>query len=65
LYVGETVSSARLVAVSAAPSLVGDVARRLADGGELPADDEVTRVLEMGRRAALRLVAKRCREVGQ
>jgi hypothetical protein len=61
LYRGATVSSARLIAVSADPELAAQVSARLLD---LPGDgerDPVVVTLEQGRRAALRAIK---REVG-
>lgn len=55
LYRGRTISSARLVAVSADRQLAADVAARM-HGQPLPSDDRVIDELERGRRAALRIV---------
>ena len=58
LYRGETVASAKLVAVTADPSLVADVsARLLADPAGASSDPVVAR-LDRGRRSALRLIRK-------
>jgi hypothetical protein len=56
LYHGSTVASARLVAVSADPVLVADVAARVLDVGETRTADRVLAPLARGRRAALRAI---------
>lgn len=59
LYRGETVGSARLVAVSADPKIVREFAERLLDEEPDPCavePDPVGRALEGGRRDAIRLV---------
>jgi hypothetical protein len=57
LYRGESITAAKIVAVTAESGLVRDFAARLLDG---PADekdpDPVLEELEQGRRRALRLV---------
>jgi hypothetical protein len=58
LYRGQTVSSARLVALSTDPTLVADVAARVLAEEEQATDDPVLAALSHGRRAALRVVAK-------
>lgn len=58
LYSGQSLSSARLVAVSSDPSIVRDVAERLLHAPLAEDDDSVAVSLERGRRAALRLIAK-------
>ena len=59
LYRGETVASAKLVAVTADPGLVADVSSRLLEGPPAPMQgDPVLAGLERGRRAALRLIRK-------
>lgn len=55
LYRGRTISSARLVAVSADRRLAADVAARMRHEPLLSEDDVVAEV-ERGRRAALRLI---------
>lgn len=55
LYRGESVTGAKLLAVTANPEIVGDLARRLLDEHETDADP-VTSELEQGRRRALQLV---------
>ena len=56
LYRGRTVSSARLVAVSADPALAADVSGRLLQAPPTVGQDQVVASLEQGRRAALRLI---------
>jgi hypothetical protein len=57
LYRGESVSSAKLLALSADGELVRDFASRLLQAAELPHEtDPVLEELEDGRRRALRLV---------
>ncbi len=56
LYRGDTVSAAKLVALSAEPSLVGDFAARGLTKPEELEPDPVLRELERGRRRALELV---------
>jgi hypothetical protein len=56
MYVGSTVSSARLVAVESSPELVREFARRMLDAPEGTYPDPVTRELERGRRRALEVV---------
>jgi hypothetical protein len=56
LYRGQTVSSARLIALSTDPALVADVAARVLAADEPAADDPVLSALSRGRRAALRVV---------
>ena len=58
LYRGQTVASARLVAVSADPMLVADVAARVLAAGAGASDDPVLTELERGRRAALRVIGR-------
>jgi hypothetical protein len=59
-YRGNSVSAAKLVALSAEPSLVGDFAARILTEPEEPEADPVLRELERGRRRALELV--KCEE---
>ncbi len=56
LYRGETVSTAKIVAVSAEPALVADFVRRMVADPEEQEPDAVLQDLENGRRRALRLV---------
>ena len=56
LYRGETISAAKMVALSADPALVGDVAGRLLTDPEEPGQDATLAELEQGRRRALRLI---------
>lgn len=55
LYRGETISAAKLLAVSAEPELVRNFADRLLDEPEAN-EDPVMLELEQGRRRALQLV---------
>ena len=55
LYRGESVSSAKLLAVTAKPEIVDDFAHRLLNEPEAE-EDPVTLELERGRRRALQLV---------
>ncbi len=55
LYCGESVSGAKLLAVTAKPEIVGDFARRLLDEPEVE-EDPINLALERGRRRALHLV---------
>jgi hypothetical protein len=57
LYHGVTVGDARLVAVSADPRLVGDIATRMLSDTSLP-EEPVVAELERGRRKALRLIRR-------
>lgn len=57
LYRGESVSAAKLLALTVEPELVRDfAARMLQDDAEGQEPDSVLRELEHGRRRALRLV---------
>ncbi len=56
LYRGESVSAAKLVALTAEPSLVGKFAARLLGESEAPEVDLVLREIDLGRRRALQLV---------
>jgi hypothetical protein len=53
LYRGDTVGSARMVAVSADPLLVADFAARLLERPPDPEEDPVLAGIEEGRRRAL------------
>ena len=57
LYRGQTVSSARLVAVSADPRLVHEIAGQLLLHPE-PADDPALGQLDAGRRGALHVIRR-------
>ena len=56
LYRGATVRSAQLIAVSADPGLVADVAARVLDTGDVRATDPVLSPLARGRRASSRAI---------
>jgi hypothetical protein len=58
VYRGQSIASARLIAVSAEPGLVRDVTGRILQ--EHPQDDAdpVVATLEQGRRAALHLIKR-------
>jgi hypothetical protein len=55
LYRGDTITDARLVATSANPALVADVASRMLCS-PAPGDDPVLDAVERGRRRALRMI---------
>jgi len=61
LYSGQSLASARLVAVSSESSLVRDVATRLLASSSMP-EDRVAASIETGRRAALRLIQEEADE---
>jgi hypothetical protein len=56
LYRGDSVSAAKLVALTAESSLVGEFAARILKEPEEPEVDPVLRELKRGRRRALELV---------
>jgi hypothetical protein len=56
LYRGESVSAAKLVALTAEPSLVSEFVERMLGEPEEPEADPVLHELERGRRRALQLV---------
>ena len=56
LYRGETIAAAKLVAVSAEPRLVRDLATRILAEPEDEEPDAALQELERGRRRALQLV---------
>lgn len=58
IYRGATIAEAELIAVSADPSLVTEVATRLLRDGDLPDIDPVLRAKRRGTRAALRFVRR-------
>ncbi len=58
LYRGETVSSAKIIAVSADTHLVADFAARMLHREEETEADPIVRSLDAGRRQALRLIAE-------
>ena len=62
LYRGETVSSAKIVAVSADTDLVADFASRMLNREEETEDDPVVHSLDVGRRKALRLITEEARK---
>ena len=62
LYRGDTVSSAKLVAVSADPTLVREFAERLLAGQEQSEQDPILNALEAGRVRALHLVRSEASE---
>ena len=64
VYSGDTISTARLVAVSADPALVRDITDRLLHGSE-PAENPVAQQVEQGRRAALRLIRQEVTDGGR
>jgi hypothetical protein len=56
LYRGESVSAARLLALTADPGLVSDFTARMLEEREEQEQDAVVRELEQGRRRVLQLV---------
>jgi hypothetical protein len=56
LYRGDSVSAARLLALSADPELVRQFAARLLEVSECQESDPIAKELESGRRRALELV---------
>ncbi len=58
LYRGETVGSAKIVAVSADADLIADFATQMLNRREETEDDPVVRSLDAGRKQALRLIAE-------
>jgi hypothetical protein len=62
LYRGDSISAAKLLALSADPALVRQVAAQLLEAPESQETDPVARELENGRRRALQLVKVEARE---
>ena len=62
LYRGETISSAKIIAVSADAGLVADIAARMLQYQEEAEDDAVVQSLDTGRRQALRLITEEARD---
>ena len=62
LYRGNTVADAKMVAVSADPSLVAMVAAQLLESPQPEDHDPVVTALTRGRRHALRLIAQESRD---
>jgi hypothetical protein len=58
LYRGETVASAKIIAVSADTDLVADFAARMLHSQEETEGDPVVDSLDAGRRQALRLITE-------
>lgn len=56
LYRGQTIAGARIIAVSADPSLVADVSARMLQSQEDENQDAIIAAFETGRRDALRLI---------
>jgi hypothetical protein len=56
LYRGPSVAAAKLIAVTADPTLVVAVSRSLLSGALPPSDDPVVSKLDGGRRSALRVI---------
>jgi hypothetical protein len=56
LYRGQTIAEARIIAVSADPSLVADVSSKLLQSQEGENQDAIIAAVEIGRRDALRLI---------
>jgi hypothetical protein len=64
LYRGKTIGEAKMVAVSADPTLVALVSTRLLEAPKEEEDPVVTQ-LERGRRAALRLIKREASHVAE
>jgi hypothetical protein len=62
IYRGQTVENARLIAVSANPTLVAEVSSKLLKDAAGKDGDEVLDALDGGRRSALALVARQAKE---
>lgn len=58
VYRGDSIASARLIAVSADPVLVSEVTGRILQEHPRAESDPVVATLERGRRAALRLIKR-------
>jgi hypothetical protein len=58
VYRGNTVTSARLIALSAEPTLVADVSAKILQEHVVGQSDPVVEHLERGRRVALQLIEK-------
>ncbi len=58
LYRGDTISSAKIIAVSADADLVADFAARMLHRQEESESDPIVRILDAGRQQALRLIAE-------
>ena len=58
VYRGNTVTSARLIALSAEPTLVAEVSARILQEHIVDDSDPVVEHLERGRRSALQLIEK-------
>jgi hypothetical protein len=66
LYRGETVASAKIIAVSADANLVADFAARMLHHHKRETEgDSVVRSLDAGRRQALRLIAEETKHEGK
>jgi hypothetical protein len=62
LYRGKTIAEAKMVAVTADPTLVSAVAAHLLDASEPQDRDPVLTSLDRGRRGALRLIRQESRD---
>ena len=58
LYRGETINSAKIIAVSADADLVADFATRMLHRQEETESDPIVRSVDAGRQQALRLIAE-------
>jgi hypothetical protein len=58
VYKGETIAGARLIALSADPTLVADVSTRILQEHPDKDHDPVVACVEQGRKAALRLIIR-------
>lgn len=62
IYRGQTVADAKLVAVSADPSLVAEVSSRIMQAQDIESRDPVIARVEAGKREALRLIKQEATE---
>lgn len=58
IYRGETIAGARLIALSANPTLVAEVSARILQEHPAKDPDPVVACVEQGRQAALRLIER-------
>ena len=58
IYRGETIAGARLIALSADPTLVADVSTRILQEHPCQDADPIIACVEQGRQAALRLIKR-------
>ena len=63
IYRGQTIGTARLIAVTANPELVAEVSSKMLENVACESD-EVLKALDQGRRSALTLVAQEAKKEG-